>query len=101
MVYHFIFQPEFEDFVRFMTSGLSYILVIAPGNERQPPWEETEANPETEPKEPSEDQEETATAMKTKWERQLETRKCTTDNMLVGNEVQDPIITLRSKYLKI
>ena len=52
-----------------MTSGLSYILVIAPGNERQPPWEETEANPETEPKEPSEDQEETATAMKTKWER--------------------------------
>lgn len=61
-------EPEFEDFVRFMTSGLSYILVIAPGNERQPPWEETEANPETEPKEPSEDQEETATAMKTKWE---------------------------------
>ncbi|GAB5568433.1 thioredoxin domain-containing protein 3 isoform X1 [Prionailurus iriomotensis] len=43
-------QPDFEDFVLFMTNGLSHILVISQGNEEQPVWEETEPNPETETK---------------------------------------------------
>ncbi|XP_058581407.1 thioredoxin domain-containing protein 3 isoform X2 [Neofelis nebulosa] len=43
-------QPDFEDFVLFMTNGLSHILVISQGNEEQPAWEETEPNPETETK---------------------------------------------------
>ncbi|VFV21939.1 thioredoxin domain-containing [Lynx pardinus] len=43
-------KPDFEDFVLFMTNGLSHILVISQGNEEQPAWEETEPNPETETK---------------------------------------------------
>ncbi|XP_053511093.1 thioredoxin domain-containing protein 3 [Artibeus jamaicensis] len=54
-------QPEFEDFVSLMTSGLSYILVISQGNKQEPPWEETVPNPEPEHKESSEDQHEMAT----------------------------------------
>ncbi|XP_077614434.1 thioredoxin domain-containing protein 3 isoform X1 [Crocuta crocuta] len=43
-------QPDFEDFVLFMTSGPCHILVISQGNEEQPAWEETKPNPETENK---------------------------------------------------
>ncbi|XP_058379073.1 thioredoxin domain-containing protein 3 [Diceros bicornis minor] len=59
-------QPDFEDFVSFMTSSLSHILVVSQGNEQQPPQEETEPNPEIEPRESSEDQHEIATVRKTK-----------------------------------
>nr|XP_025728488.1 thioredoxin domain-containing protein 3-like [Callorhinus ursinus]XP_025728496.1 thioredoxin domain-containing protein 3-like [Callorhinus ursinus] len=48
-------QPDFEDFVLFMTSGLSHILVISQGNEEQPALGETESDPETEAKEIYED----------------------------------------------
>nr|XP_045721002.1 thioredoxin domain-containing protein 3 [Mirounga angustirostris] len=48
-------QPDFEDFVLFMTSGLSHILVISQGNEEQPALGETETDPETEAKEIYED----------------------------------------------
>nr|XP_021538618.1 thioredoxin domain-containing protein 3 [Neomonachus schauinslandi] len=48
-------QPDFEDFVLFMTSGLSHILVISQGNEEQPALGETESDPETEAKEIHED----------------------------------------------
>ncbi|XP_054420171.1 thioredoxin domain-containing protein 3 [Pteronotus mesoamericanus] len=54
-------QPEFEDFVPSVTSGLSYILVTSQSNKQEPPWEETVPNPETEHKEPPEDQHEMAT----------------------------------------
>nr|XP_010988198.1 thioredoxin domain-containing protein 3 [Camelus dromedarius] len=56
-------QPDFEDFVSFMTSGLSYILVISQGKEQQPPWDKSDPNSEAEPKEPLDDQQETARAM--------------------------------------
>nr|XP_009451185.3 thioredoxin domain-containing protein 3 isoform X3 [Pan troglodytes] len=49
-------QPDFEEFVSFMTSGLSYILVVSQGSKHNPPSEETEPQPDTEPNEPSEDQ---------------------------------------------
>ncbi|XP_045683218.1 thioredoxin domain-containing protein 3 [Phyllostomus hastatus] len=54
-------QPEFEDFVPLMTNGLSCILVISQGNKQELPHEENVPNPETEHKEPSEDQHEMAT----------------------------------------
>ncbi|KAM5303472.1 thioredoxin domain-containing protein 3 [Glossophaga mutica] len=54
-------QPEFEDFVPSMTNGLSHILVISQVNKQEPLWKETVPNPETEHKEPSEDQHEMAT----------------------------------------
>ncbi|XP_019486598.1 PREDICTED: thioredoxin domain-containing protein 3 [Hipposideros armiger] len=54
-------QPDFEDFLSLMTSGLSYILVISQRDEQEPSWEGPVPNPDTEPKEPSEDQYETAT----------------------------------------
>nr|XP_054543447.1 thioredoxin domain-containing protein 3 isoform X5 [Pan troglodytes]XP_054543448.1 thioredoxin domain-containing protein 3 isoform X5 [Pan troglodytes]XP_054543449.1 thioredoxin domain-containing protein 3 isoform X5 [Pan troglodytes] len=49
-------KPDFEEFVSFMTSGLSYILVVSQGSKHNPPSEETEPQPDTEPNEPSEDQ---------------------------------------------
>ncbi|XP_009451185.4 thioredoxin domain-containing protein 3 isoform X3 [Pan troglodytes] len=49
-------QPDFEEFVSFMTSGLSYILVVSQGSKHNPPSEETEPQPDTEPNKPSEDQ---------------------------------------------
>lgn len=54
-----------------MTNGLSCILVISQGNKQELPQEETVPNPETEHKEPSEDQREMATppVMKKKWDR--------------------------------
>ncbi|XP_003406951.1 thioredoxin domain-containing protein 3 [Loxodonta africana] len=48
-------QPDFEDFVSFMTTGISYILVISQGNQQQAPFEEHESEPETQSEEPSED----------------------------------------------
>ncbi|XP_076975700.1 thioredoxin domain-containing protein 3 isoform X2 [Tamandua tetradactyla] len=51
---HLADQPDFEDFVSFMTSGLSYILVISQGDEEEAHKEEPK--PETEPNEPSENQ---------------------------------------------
>ncbi|XP_054351652.1 thioredoxin domain-containing protein 3 isoform X5 [Pongo pygmaeus] len=49
-------QPDFEEFVSFMTNGLSYILVVSQGSKHNPSSEETEPQPDTEPNEPSEDQ---------------------------------------------
>ncbi|XP_032614193.1 thioredoxin domain-containing protein 3 isoform X1 [Hylobates moloch] len=49
-------QADFEEFVSFMTSGLSYILVVSQGSKPNPPSEETEPQPDTEHNEPSEDQ---------------------------------------------
>ncbi|XP_009451182.4 thioredoxin domain-containing protein 3 isoform X2 [Pan troglodytes] len=49
-------KPDFEEFVSFMTSGLSYILVVSQGSKHNPPSEETEPQPDTEPNKPSEDQ---------------------------------------------
>ncbi|XP_045649440.1 thioredoxin domain-containing protein 3 isoform X3 [Ursus americanus] len=43
-------QPDFEDFVLFMTGGLSHVLVLSQGTEEEPALEETEPNPETEAK---------------------------------------------------
>ncbi|XP_034522033.1 thioredoxin domain-containing protein 3 isoform X4 [Ailuropoda melanoleuca] len=43
-------QPDFEDFVHFMTGGLSHILVLSQGTEEEPALEETEPNPEMEAK---------------------------------------------------
>ncbi|XP_059026747.1 thioredoxin domain-containing protein 3 isoform X2 [Mustela lutreola] len=48
-------QPDFEEFVLFMTSGLSHILVVSQGNEEQPTLGETGPNPETEDEEINED----------------------------------------------
>uniref|UniRef100_A0A8D1RI03 Thioredoxin domain-containing protein n=1 Tax=Sus scrofa TaxID=9823 RepID=A0A8D1RI03_PIG len=53
-------QPDFEDFVSFMTSGLSYILVISQKKEKEPPQDESEANSETEARETWDDQQEMA-----------------------------------------
>ncbi|KAK2095876.1 Thioredoxin domain-containing protein 3 [Saguinus oedipus] len=49
-------QPDFEEFVSFMTSGLSYVLVLSQRSKHHPPSEETEPQPDTEPHKPSEDQ---------------------------------------------
>uniref|UniRef100_A0A8I5T9R7 Thioredoxin domain-containing protein 3 n=1 Tax=Pongo abelii TaxID=9601 RepID=A0A8I5T9R7_PONAB len=49
-------KPDFEEFVSFMTNGLSYILVVSQGSKHNPSSEETEPQPDTEPNEPSEDQ---------------------------------------------
>ncbi|KAL4827362.1 hypothetical protein H8958_021764 [Nasalis larvatus] len=49
-------QPDFEELVSFMTSGLSYILVVSQGSKHHTPPEETEPQPDTEPNKPSEDQ---------------------------------------------
>ncbi|XP_019565816.2 thioredoxin domain-containing protein 3 [Rhinolophus sinicus] len=55
------YQPDFEDFVSLMTSGLSYVLITSERDEQEPSWEGTVPNPETESKELSEDQHEMAT----------------------------------------
>ncbi|XP_017715663.1 PREDICTED: thioredoxin domain-containing protein 3 isoform X3 [Rhinopithecus bieti] len=47
-------QPDFEELVSFMTSGLSYILVVSQGSKHHTPPEETEPQPDTEPNKPSE-----------------------------------------------
>ncbi|KAM8764548.1 thioredoxin domain-containing protein 3 [Rhynchonycteris naso] len=61
-------QPEFEDFVSLMTTGLSCILVISRSNEQEPPLEEIASNPETEV-ESVEKQREMATLMvKKEWD---------------------------------
>ncbi|XP_070951155.1 thioredoxin domain-containing protein 3 isoform X3 [Macaca nemestrina] len=49
-------KPDFEEFVSFMTSGLSYILVVSQGSKHNTPPEETEPQPDTAPNKPSEDQ---------------------------------------------
>uniref|UniRef100_A0A8C6DK30 Thioredoxin domain-containing protein 3 n=1 Tax=Moschus moschiferus TaxID=68415 RepID=A0A8C6DK30_MOSMO len=53
-------QPDFEDFVSFMTRNLSYILVVSQGKEKQPSWDESEVNSETESKESWDEQQEMA-----------------------------------------
>ncbi|XP_068405898.1 thioredoxin domain-containing protein 3 [Eschrichtius robustus] len=63
-------QPDFEDFVSFMTSGLSYILVVSQGKEKQPSWDESESNSETESKEPWDDHQETAKSLGMKQKRE-------------------------------
>ncbi|XP_061054212.1 thioredoxin domain-containing protein 3 [Eubalaena glacialis] len=63
-------QPDFEDFVSFMTSGLSYILVVSQGKEKQPSWDESESNSETESKEPWDDHQETAKSSGMKQKRE-------------------------------
>ncbi|XP_017715662.1 PREDICTED: thioredoxin domain-containing protein 3 isoform X2 [Rhinopithecus bieti] len=47
-------KPDFEELVSFMTSGLSYILVVSQGSKHHTPPEETEPQPDTEPNKPSE-----------------------------------------------
>uniref|UniRef100_A0A673U6L1 Thioredoxin domain-containing protein 3 n=1 Tax=Suricata suricatta TaxID=37032 RepID=A0A673U6L1_SURSU len=63
-------QPDFEDFVLFMTNELSHILVVSQGNEEQPAWEETKPNPEIEIKfsEDNHNQVATPTMMNKKWD---------------------------------
>ncbi|XP_007455399.1 PREDICTED: thioredoxin domain-containing protein 3 [Lipotes vexillifer] len=63
-------QPDFEDFVSFMTSGLSYILVVSQGKEKRPSWDESESNSETESKEPWDDHEKTAKSSGMKQKRE-------------------------------
>ncbi|XP_053409523.1 thioredoxin domain-containing protein 3 [Nycticebus coucang] len=53
---HIADQPDFEEFLSFMTSGLSYVLVVSQGSEQEPPKEETESKPDTEATEPTKDQ---------------------------------------------
>uniref|UniRef100_H0WSK7 Thioredoxin domain-containing protein 3 n=1 Tax=Otolemur garnettii TaxID=30611 RepID=H0WSK7_OTOGA len=53
---HIADQPDFEEFMSFMTSGLSYILVVSQGSEQEPPKEVTEPEPDTEATEPTKDQ---------------------------------------------
>ncbi|XP_013976321.1 thioredoxin domain-containing protein 3 isoform X1 [Canis lupus familiaris] len=60
-------EPDFQDFVLFMTSGVSHILVISQGDEEQPDLKETEPDPEMEAKEADEDHhEEVRTPVKKK-----------------------------------
>ncbi|XP_051708860.2 thioredoxin domain-containing protein 3 [Oryctolagus cuniculus] len=47
-------QPDFEEFVSFMTSGLSWVLAVSQGSEPPVSWEESEHQPETEFKDTSE-----------------------------------------------
>ncbi|XP_007115071.2 thioredoxin domain-containing protein 3 [Physeter macrocephalus] len=63
-------QPDFEDFVSFMTSGLSYILVVWQGKEKQPSWDESESSSETQSKEPRDDHQEMAKSSGMKQERE-------------------------------
>uniref|UniRef100_A0A8D2DT68 Thioredoxin domain-containing protein 3 n=1 Tax=Sciurus vulgaris TaxID=55149 RepID=A0A8D2DT68_SCIVU len=48
-------QPDFEEFVSFMTTSLSHVLVVSPGNEKTDSLGEIQAQLETEPKESPED----------------------------------------------
>ncbi|XP_049570655.1 thioredoxin domain-containing protein 3 [Orcinus orca] len=63
-------QPDFEDFVSFMTSGLSYILVVSQAKEKWPSWDGSESNSETESKEPWDDHEKTAKSSGMKQKRE-------------------------------
>ncbi|XP_026979747.1 thioredoxin domain-containing protein 3, partial [Sagmatias obliquidens] len=63
-------QPDFEDFVSFMTSGLSYILVVSQAKEKRPSWDGSESNSETESKEPWDDHEKTAKSSGMKQKRE-------------------------------
>uniref|UniRef100_A0A8C0LCX0 Thioredoxin domain-containing protein 3 n=1 Tax=Canis lupus dingo TaxID=286419 RepID=A0A8C0LCX0_CANLU len=64
---YFKLIPDFQDFVLFMTSGVSHILVISQGDEEQPDLKETEPDPEMEAKEADEDHhEEVRTPVKKK-----------------------------------
>ncbi|XP_005679203.1 PREDICTED: thioredoxin domain-containing protein 3 isoform X2 [Capra hircus] len=65
-------QPDFEDFVSFMTRNLSYILVVSQGKEKQPSWDESEVNSETESKEPWDDQQEMAKSSRMKERKSLQ-----------------------------
>ncbi|XP_045420277.1 thioredoxin domain-containing protein 3 [Lemur catta] len=49
-------QPDFEEFMSFMTTSLSCVLVISQRSEQEPVLKEAKSEPETEPKEPTEDQ---------------------------------------------
>ncbi|XP_006887685.1 PREDICTED: thioredoxin domain-containing protein 3 [Elephantulus edwardii] len=48
-------EPDFEDFVSFMTSGISYLLAFSQGNKKQEVFEEPESEPESLPQESPED----------------------------------------------
>ncbi|XP_007948297.1 thioredoxin domain-containing protein 3 [Orycteropus afer afer] len=48
-------QPDFEDFVSFMKTAISYILVVSQGNKKLAHFEESESEPGTQPGGPSED----------------------------------------------
>ncbi|KAI4543751.1 hypothetical protein MG293_006545 [Ovis ammon polii] len=65
-------QPDFEDFVSFMTRNLSYILVVSQGKEKQSSWDESEVNSETESKEPWDDQQEMAKSSRMKERKSLQ-----------------------------
>ncbi|XP_052494350.1 thioredoxin domain-containing protein 3 [Budorcas taxicolor] len=65
-------QPDFEDFVSFMTRNLSYILVVSQGKEKQTSWDESEVNSETESKEPWDDQQEMAKPSRMKERKSLQ-----------------------------
>lgn len=52
-----------------MTRNLSYILVVSQGKEKQPSWDDSEVNSETESKEPWDEQEETAKPLRMKSKR--------------------------------
>ncbi|XP_044802555.2 thioredoxin domain-containing protein 3 [Bubalus kerabau] len=65
-------QPDFEDFVSFMTRNLSYILVVSQAKEKQPSWDESEVNSETESKEPWDEQQEMAKPSRMKERKSLQ-----------------------------
>ncbi|XP_058534011.1 thioredoxin domain-containing protein 3 isoform X2 [Ochotona princeps] len=48
-------QPDFEEFVSFMTSGVSWVLVLSQRNEPAVSWEENESQLETESKDSAEE----------------------------------------------
>lgn len=47
---HSVLQPDFEEFVSFMTSGVSWVLVLSQRNEPAVSWEESESQLEAESK---------------------------------------------------
>ncbi|KAM6202344.1 thioredoxin domain-containing protein 3 [Rhynchocyon petersi] len=49
-------QPDFEDFVSFMATGISYLLVISQGNRKQDVFEELDFEPENLPEESPENE---------------------------------------------
>nr|XP_025146903.1 thioredoxin domain-containing protein 3 isoform X1 [Bubalus bubalis] len=65
-------QPDFEDFVSFMTRNLSYILVVSQAKEKQPSWDESEVNSETESKELWDEQQEMAKPSRMKERKSLQ-----------------------------
>nr|XP_025146904.1 thioredoxin domain-containing protein 3 isoform X2 [Bubalus bubalis] len=65
-------KPDFEDFVSFMTRNLSYILVVSQAKEKQPSWDESEVNSETESKELWDEQQEMAKPSRMKERKSLQ-----------------------------